>query len=182
MTATEIRAAVDAILAREGISYAAQFVPFEQSRNAAAKHRSLNWKVTLFRKAEKAADRNTMTTDYMQGIGHIPAIIGKSYPMEMRAREFEASNSGRYQVRANASYQTKPLPIPSAADVLSCLILDAGALDAGCFELWADEYGYEKDSRAAEVTYRACVDSGLALRRLLGAGVMNELREATADL
>lgn len=181
MTADEIRAAVNAILAAEGITYAAQFVPQAQSRNADKPHRSLNWKVTIQRTAEKAADRNMFTTDYMQGIGHIPAIIGKSYPNELRAREYEASTTGRYQVRANASYQTKPLPIPSAADVLYCLVSDAGASDM-CFETWADEYGYDKDSRAAETTYRQCIDSGLALRRLLGGAVLAKLRDITADL
>lgn len=177
MTADEIRLAVSAILEREGVTYTAEFVPQKHSRNATKKGACLNWRIILTRK-----DREPMSTDYMQGIGRIPAIVGKSYPLELRAREYEAAQTGRYQVRANSSFLSKALPIPSAADVLSCLVLDAGALDAGCFEMWADDYGYDKDSRAGEAIYRACIDSGLKLRALLGVAVVNELREATVDL
>lgn len=58
---------------------------------------------------------------------------------------------------------------PTAADVLSCLISDSSALDAGSFEEWAREYGYSEDSRKAERTYRACLKIGADVRTLLGA-------------
>jgi hypothetical protein len=56
---------------------------------------------------------------------------------------------------------------PTAADVLSCLILDASATEIS-FEEWCADLGYDEDSRKAEATYRACVKNGQKVRRLLG--------------
>jgi hypothetical protein len=43
---------------------------------------------------------------------------------------------------------------PTAYDVLSCLLLDAASYDnARDFETWAEEYGYDPDSRKAERIY-----------------------------
>jgi hypothetical protein len=45
---------------------------------------------------------------------------------------------------------------PDAVDVLSCLASDASGFDdARSFEEWADNYGYDTDSRKVERTYRA---------------------------
>lgn len=55
---------------------------------------------------------------------------------------------------------------PSAADVLSGLILDASVPDS--FAEFCAEFGYDEDSRAAEATWRACVAMGPRVRRLLG--------------
>lgn len=43
---------------------------------------------------------------------------------------------------------------PTAEDVLNCLSQDVRGL-ADSFEEWADEYGYDSDSRSAEKMYRA---------------------------
>lgn len=67
----------------------------------------------------------------------------------------------------------KPIP-PTAAEVLDCLASDAYGVDpAGTgiftsFENWADEYGYERDSRKAEATYDVCVKQAKELREFLG--------------
>jgi len=46
---------------------------------------------------------------------------------------------------------------PTALEVLECLVSDAaGYRDATGFEDWAENYGYDTDSRAAEKTYKAC--------------------------
>ena len=177
MTATEIRAAVDAILAREGITYAAAFVPQSKSRNAKyPQTRTLNWRVSFAR-----GKLEPFSTDYMQGIGHIPGYQQMRDHYAKRCAEHDASENGRYPTTRNG-WTSKALPAPSATDVLYCLALDASALDAGCFELWADEYGYERDSRAAEVIYKACIDSALAMRAVFGDATIRELRDATAEL
>jgi hypothetical protein len=45
---------------------------------------------------------------------------------------------------------------PTAEDVLDCLASDAsGYENAGSFEEWCGEYGYDTDSRKAEKTYKA---------------------------
>jgi len=62
---------------------------------------------------------------------------------------------------------------PQLPDVLDCLASDAlvieNARDLG-FESWADEYGYNTDSRKAERTYKICVRQAERLKTALGHG------------
>lgn len=55
----------------------------------------------------------------------------------------------------------------TAADVLSCLALDAGSTNQS-FESWCADLGYDSDSRRAEATYKACQRNAVRLTRLLG--------------
>lgn len=57
---------------------------------------------------------------------------------------------------------------PTASEVLGSLLLDASADDTDSFEEWAAEFGYDTDSRRAEKTYLACVETAKRLRHLLG--------------
>src|SRR5688572_19316451 len=61
---------VAAYAAEIGLAYEAEFVPFSKSRNAKPDPRyndfNLNWRIHLRRNGR------TLTTDYMQGVGHIP--------------------------------------------------------------------------------------------------------------
>jgi len=68
------------------------------------------------------------------------------------------------------------IPPPELIDVLYCLVLDASVLDFACFEDWADEYGYDTDSRKAERIYKDCLETGLKLRQILGPGGLSELQ------
>jgi hypothetical protein len=69
---------------------------------------------------------------------------------------------------------------PDVATVLDCLANDASGYDnTGSFEDWADEYGYDIDSRKAERTYRAVEKQALALRRLLGESAYQTLLYGT---
>ena len=167
LTTTEARAAIDVLLAREGITMTAAFVPQSLSRHSAEKDRTLNWRITFSNAASKAS----FAIDYSQGIGHIPAMLGKSYPMERQANEYQASQEGRYQVRANASYQTKPLPPPTAADLLHCLVLDASCAE-NTFEEWCSELGYDTDSRKAEEIYNQCRKQTRDAMRVLGSKLL----------
>jgi len=56
---------------------------------------------------------------------------------------------------------------PKQADVLACMISDAHALE-GSFESWAQNLGYDTDSRKIERAYNECRKSGKKIRRLLG--------------
>lgn len=70
---------------------------------------------------------------------------------------------------------TKPTP-PEIGDVLNSMGLDSrGVRDALSFEDWADEYGYEKDSRSFEACYRACQKIASELRAFLGFKLFDEL-------
>lgn len=65
---------------------------------------------------------------------------------------------------------------PKAAAVLDCLASDAASIEnAGSFEEWASELGYDEDSRKAERTYRICCDQARQLKEWLGAAAYQEL-------
>lgn len=59
---------------------------------------------------------------------------------------------------------------PQAADVLDCLASDAaGVENAGDFEDWASEYGYDTDSRKAERIYKNCKRAANRLYKFLNS-------------
>lgn len=66
---------------------------------------------------------------------------------------------------------------PTAADVLYCLASDAEACEQD-FDDWCNALGFDSDSRKAEATYRACQKVGFAVKRLLGAEVLQRVRNA----
>ena len=72
---------------------------------------------------------------------------------------------------------------PTLAEVLDCLASDASGVDnAQSFEDWANEYGYDTDSRKAEATYRACEKQAQELKALLGQDAYNQLLYSTERL
>jgi hypothetical protein len=170
-TTEERQALIDSL----GLTYDAQFVPQSLSRNAGEKHKSINWRITI----KKGA--NVLTTDYMQGIGHIPNFekLGRGY--DRQEAEGQAAEKGLYKKNPNSSWLWVKLPTPPLMDVLHSLVLDSEALYAGCFEDWAGEYGYETDSRAAERIYQLCVDIGRQLRKLVEPSKLAELRNAYSN-
>jgi hypothetical protein len=69
---------------------------------------------------------------------------------------------------------------PDSVDVVYSLLLDSEVLEAGDFETWAGEFGYDPDSRQAEQIYNACLKIALQFRKI-GESVISELREAYQD-
>jgi len=69
---------------------------------------------------------------------------------------------------------------PTAADVLSSLLLDTTAENYDSFEAWAEDLGYSPDSRKARRTYLACLELAPRVRLFLGNDdeLIAELREA----
>ena len=66
---------------------------------------------------------------------------------------------------------------PQAADTLDSLKSDASSA-AEDFESWADEYGYDPDSRKAYATWEACGKVRRDLIAFLGHALYRELEEA----
>jgi hypothetical protein len=65
---------------------------------------------------------------------------------------------------------------PGLADVLETLAMDASGIEHGPdFEEWAQEYGYDADSRSAERIYRAVERQYQQVKRFLGDTLMIEL-------
>lgn len=176
------------VIAALGLTLESTFVPFSKSRNKAEKHKSLNWIVTI-----KRNGRDVLSTDYSAGIAHCPSYSKKTpaawdRPARMwpvLVADFETESG--FQVASPYStwrgfYADKAKPIlPDAVDVFASLTLDSSVLDAGGFEDWASEYGYDTDSRQAEKTYRACLDIALKLRAAIGDSGMGALRDAFED-
>lgn len=170
--------AAEKFVAESGIDYTAEFVPHSKSRNADT-DRCLNWRVTL------SKNGHNLTTDYMQGIGHIPG-----YPSMLRmtldvdAAVSKACETGQYapwlgnKSPSRFGYLKKPLPAPTLTDVLYCLVLDAEAIEHPTFEDWAAEFDYDTDSRKAESTYRTCLETALKLRHIVD---LDAAREAFQD-
>jgi len=180
---------------RLGLSIRAEFVPFSKSRNAAEKHRSLNWRVTLVQRYQNGEGddryRDIITTDYAQGIGHAPAYkasvkqAGSAYSM-LRASAIEReTETGRITVFAPgglAMFQNgKAIPAPSAADVVYSLAIDADVLNYARFEDWADELGFDSDSRKDEAIYKECMADALQLRAGLGSDGLESLQRAAQE-
>lgn len=159
------------ILERLGVTMSAKFVPFSRSRNKAEKNLSVNWEITL-----KRGGREIITTDYMQGIAHVPEYTDPQYgrPGFM--------SIARHDAIRKACERGRRVNPPSISDVFYCLLMDAGAIDYRDFSEWAEEYGYDSDSIKARETYDACIATALAFRSAFGEKLLCELRELFADM
>jgi len=151
-----------------GLSIRAEFVPFRHSRNAKEKMKSLNWFVTVEHKG-----RAVLRTDYMAGQAHCPAYSAKGLgPRDCVMRATAISE----ECERGVSHGKKILP--DTLDVFYSLVMDASVLDSGSFESWAGDFGYDTDSRSAEATYRACLDTALKLRAVIGDEGLRTLQTA----
>lgn len=66
--------------------------------------------------------------------------------------------------------------LPTVADVLDSLAMDASSIEnSRDFEEWADDGGYDKDSRKAEATYNECKRQTRELELFLGRKHVQEL-------
>jgi hypothetical protein len=156
------------------IGISSEFIPHSKSRNA-KEAKCLNWKVTLSVKG-----REVLTTDYSAGVAHCPSYSDQWNNMCISAQEkveHECEMGTNWHV-----YPTSRKPIlPKMADVLSSLVTDASAINAGSFEEWCSEMGADSDSRKAEATYTACLKIGLQMQRAFGMVGMEQLQKACQD-
>jgi hypothetical protein len=195
MTSTETNdqldqpAHLEATLQAAGLSISCEFVPFSRSRNAAEKLPSLNWRVTVY-----MLSGVVLTTDYGQGSAYAPSYkptftsrrtladqdrdLMVAWECETGGHAIGVRHTGTVEAYGSLSKKVSP---PTAADVLYSLLSDASAIDSPTYEDWADDYGYDRDSRKGEAIYRACIEIGLKLRAALGEPLLSELRDATQD-
>lgn len=181
------KAEIQAVMTELKIGIRADFIPFKQSRSfpgakaTAAeiwKARNLNWRVTVYHTHPMLTGRDVLTTDYSAGRAHCPAYSQReeSRPsVDYVARIVSETESGKRHGFTSGAI------MPDACDVLYSLASDSFVLDAGGFESWASDVGFDTDSRKAESMYRACLDIALKLRAALGESGLTRLREACAD-
>lgn len=71
---------------------------------------------------------------------------------------------------------------PDNADVFNSLLIDTSAIDIGYeFEEWAENLGFNPDSREAERIFKLCQETLLHLKTLFSDSELDELRELFAD-
>ena len=189
LTATDPHADFLAWMRKHGVTYSAEFVPFSKSRNAKPHPKlddlSINWRVTL------TCGGRAFSTDYQQGIGHLPERVRKPWPgavfnrmvlahwpivMAAIERGVMITENGMPAYVLPANQHKNKLSPPDAADVLDSLALDCSVEDFRAYEDWAREYGYDADSRAGERIYNACRAIAADLRAILPRGALDELR------
>lgn len=170
------------------LTIASVFIPFSNSRNHGAKHPSLNWRITLQR-----AGRAVLTTDYSAGMAHCPSYAAPVAVTWDRPKTMWRETVTRWECehgfRAKAflrysgfSSGGKPEPIsPDSCDVIWSLSRDCDVLDSAGFESWAQELGYDSDSRKAESLFQECLDLALKFRAAVGDSGIQLLRDAGQD-
>jgi hypothetical protein len=178
---TELEAAI-AALPEGTIKYETVFVPYSKvsaERKASWGKSSSGNKPVLFLTWETSI--NGEKFEYSAGIGHISnaelrKLATKSGWTIYEKEALEAWVDGKH-LSPSGGYRLKqiaPQKPPTLADVLSSLLLDSSALGAS-FEEWADNYGFDKDSRAAEKIYNASRESSYRLFRALGGSLVDKL-------
>ncbi len=147
---------LDTLIKQYDIQIHSDYIPMD-----GAEEPRLKWKVGLYRLKERVLE-----LEYTAGMAHAP-----SYPAACSVDEC------RTGVRAD-SKTARVYIQPDARDVIRSVMLDCDALDYGCFEDWAREYGYDTDSRAAEAIYRLCLKRAAMLRASLGKEKFDALQLA----
>lgn len=164
-------------LTANNIVISSVFIPFSRSRNAGENVASLNWSVTIH-----VNGRAILTTDYMAGQGHCPAYKrgNRDKHLQRQAIAWECEHGKRCRELASSGHilGTKESITPDVENVIECLMMDAEALNAECFQDWAENFGYSIDSIKAKKTYDACVATALKLRNGLGYELFEKLRKA----
>jgi hypothetical protein len=161
----EIRAAVNALLERNGVAFSVVLLG-KRTRDG-WEHDA--WYVTFSRLsgAGHSEDFNYCTGLGLRKPAPMPKHVRAMRPYSTERRNWERANPGT--------------PVaPRAADVLHSLILDSSAVGQS-FESWCDEFGYDADSRKAEATYRECQKNADKLARVLDRRAREELAELLQD-
>lgn len=172
------------VIEQLGLTYTATFVPTKQPAGTVP-HPQLHWLCTLTK------GKRHISIPYHQGCAH---VIGyqhyhkNQYEKRLHDEMIRAAcENGKY-VRDKRAWlgeiytQFKAAqPDPKLADVLYCLVMDADVLNTSGFEEWAENLGYNTDSREAEKMYRQCIEQSLQFKNLIGQAALDTLREAFQD-
>lgn len=163
--AAERDAALTSLVTQLGLTVDSTFIPFSRSRNSAEKYPSLNWHVRLMHNG-----REVLATDYSAGMAYCPSYKPGRLTTDKFAAIRHECEHGKRAWPASGTLLLDPL------DVIASLALDAGVLDHPTYEDWADDSGYDSDSRSGEKIYRQCLEIALKLRAALGDNALEQLR------
>ena len=171
---------INAELQKLGLSMKEEFVPFSRSRNAKEPNPSLNWKVDIFHHGRKIH-----SVEYTAGVGHCGAYQANIKQLGSRncimrdeaiRRECETGVIYKQGQEISASYGRGEKHELDASDVFYSIVLDSDAINYASFEDWAENFGFDPDSRKAYAAYEECLKDGLILRAALGDDDLKKLR------
>lgn len=189
------------------ISIQTNFVPFSFSRDSdkvnieedkdklyRSNGLSINWNVKIL------GNKKTATIEYSQGIGHLK-YEWLSYGFSLKKADdakfaniliFDAVENGlihKYATTIEQFQNTKLIKNgtnligPNLKDILDCMILDSSVLEHPVFESWANEMGYNPDSREGEKIYNKCKEISTKFLEIVGGQKkLQELSEILSDL
>ena len=172
-------AELDAVIASLGLSFQAVQIPARTDGVAS------DWDKGAFHFAVTISNaRGTWSGNYSMGSGHATFAPWEK-TRELTRKDYDRISRRGFTPRTlfdeEAVKKYRLPPVPTLRDVLYSLVSDADAIDCATFEDWASNYGYDTDSRSAEKAYRACLESGLKLRAMLGEEALTKLRELFQD-
>ena len=176
---TQQKDAIRQFLQELGIAYQAEFISMQQPKE---KHPQLHWRITLQRGVYG------MQCEYRQGVAHVENYKqhhATSYDQRLAEQCYRLTCETGKLYRANASIGSVVIGIqkpPDVIDVVHSLVLDADVLNTVGFEDWAQNYGYDTDSRKAEKIWQQCLAQTRDLLPVIG-GYQNldRLRELYQD-
>lgn len=193
LSAADIHVFAERYLAERNINFEIEFVPQSKSRNKDEERPSLNWEGRFYKGGNFV--RSEVPFKFSQGVGFVPNTPQNMWDQNGHRKlyEQEVAQTGRYiktklptlsngKIDWWACHNKRPgltetnLPKPKMAEILWALIMDSDVLGYACFEDWADELGYNSDSRTAEKIYNDCLRTGLQLQALLGAEDLVQFR------
>lgn len=159
-------------LLSNSISWDVKFRPTAQPEVKEGYKFRLNWYIFL----------GGQCFEYSTGIASLPPSLRKLGNTEYQAefdrlrKACETGTSGT----AGGSWVHREEYHPKAADVLTCLLMDASANDYD-FEEWAENYGYSPDSREAYSIYEACIQIHRKLKKIFTAQQREDLAKLLQD-
>lgn len=165
-----------------------KFVPFSVSRNSEEDHKSLNWKVTL------SNGKKDITFDYSKGVGHLPypqtvfnvnnyqkRMINEAIDSAVEtgiARKLVIIDKDVKFLAGNAQF-----PHPTMQEVLYSLCSDSDVRHYLTYEQWAQDFGYDLDSRKGEKVYEACRKQTADFMNVVGSEAnLDKLREILYEM
>lgn len=145
-------------------------------------HDMINYHVTL------SQDGFFMTVYFATGLGWVETSSGGAVSdviFNKRVKKFlKRGPSGRqYDANDGRIIPRYRIRKPTVSDVLDCLANDASTvMYSQNFMEWADNLGYDTDSRKAEAIYNRILETTKDLQRFLGTDKFNDLLNNTERL
>ena len=130
-----------------------------------------------------AEHRITMASNRVASNPHMADSEHMDHWKVVFTRQLPSTPGSRIQARKMTTYFSMGYghhgAAPETKDVLDCLASDAASVDGQGFHGWADDFGYDHDSRKAEKTYKACVHRAKRLEQFLGSDLFHTLLYST---